>query len=125
MGTKTGKCGNCQCCGREFAVVMISGDYRVSEHDAIAGDYYRNTCPGSDFAPVQIDRRALDNTCRVSLAEANRHYRVANLIRQWPAQPAELYTEEQKSNDMRLFSKRLEAMGRVEHGKPLKEAEKS
>ena len=124
MGTKTGKRGNCQCCGREFAVVLVCGEQRLSKHKAIAGDYYINTCPGSDFAPVQLDRAALDNTCSESLEAADGHSRTADRMRHGEALFVYVYAEEQKAHSMRLFSKRLEAMARVSHGKPLRDAER-
>jgi hypothetical protein len=49
--------GNCQCCGREHAVV----DGRMAKHGyTVESGWFQGVCAGKHFAPVQVTREQTD-----------------------------------------------------------------
>jgi hypothetical protein len=49
--------GNCQCCGREHAVV----DGRMAKHGyTVESGWFKGVCAGKHFAPIQVSREQTD-----------------------------------------------------------------
>jgi hypothetical protein len=52
--------GNCQCCGRDQAVM----NGHMSQHGYTVEDgWFNGVCHGNRFAPMQVDRRETDRLC--------------------------------------------------------------
>lgn len=53
--------GNCQCCGRQQAVLDTG---RMSKHGyTVDNGWFNGVCSGEHHQPIQIDRNVLDATC--------------------------------------------------------------
>lgn len=61
--------GNCQCCGRDHAVVRGS----MSKHGyEVKNGYFAGICQGDRHQPMQIDRTVTDSVAAMLRSEANK-----------------------------------------------------
>lgn len=149
MTTKTQLRGNCQCCGREQAVLASSGT--MAKHGyTVKGGWFQGVCSGHNYRPMQEDvsvTRDIVATVRADVAKLLEHAADLKAGRAHPptcktshapgAQPvafadaapwqqrdaitAAIYETESRARAGEHFANDLEALASAMHGQPLRE----
>lgn len=81
--------GNCQCCGKQQAVLDGSG--RISKHGyKVEGGWFEGVCSGQHHAPMQESRVATDNIVSSVRTECDELEQLANGYKIGIAHPARI-----------------------------------
>lgn len=145
-GDKTQWRGNCQCCGRDQAVMsghMAHHGYEVRHH------YFRGACTGHQFAPLQTDRRQADAQIALMHRLSKEYLETAQALRDGSKKPVEapesmsykakmvpfaqapvrmqnqaveqaIYENEKESRSMISMANSLQSLADTLHGTPLR-----
>jgi hypothetical protein len=152
MQTRKQLRGNCQCCGRQQAVL---GTGRISKHGyTVENHWFSGVCSGEHHAPLQKDRTEADRIVAAVRAECDELEQLANAYKVGIAHPARIdkpsyrrgedptiawedaaewqqkdgiksaiYRLESRANGGRGFADMLEQLANGRHGQPLVEAQ--
>lgn len=149
MTTKTQLRGNCQCCGREQAVLASSGTMAKHGYTVKCG-WFLGVCSGHNYRPMQEDisvtrdivatvradvaklleyaadlksGKAHPPTCKTSHAPGAQPVAFADAApwQQRDAITAAIYATESRARAGEHFANDLEALANAMHGQPLRE----
>lgn len=149
MTTKTQLRGNCQCCGRDQAVLATTGT--LAKHGyTVKGGWFQGVCSGHNYRPMQEDisvtrdivatvradvakllehaadfkaGKAHPPTCKASHAPGAKPVAFADAApwQQRDAIAAAIYATESRARAGEHFANDLEALANAMHGQPLRE----
>ena len=149
MATKTQLRGNCQCCGRDQAVLATTGT--LAKHGyTVKGGWFQGVCSGHNYRPMQEDRAIADRIIISVRADVAKLLDQAAALRSGTAHPEKcrvshrkgaepvafaeapawaqrdaiqsaIYATENRARAGEHFANDLEALAEAVHGQPLRE----